>query len=401
MSPRDSRPPVLTGRLTAILFVCILVTASTMHFYAPMLDVIAREFQASSSDTGWIATAAMLGFVSGLVLLAPLGDVMDKRLLVLGQLASLLVTLTVMTLAGSLWVLILGNYIVGMMASASQHLITLTAQLAPGERRGHAMAVVLSGLLLGILAGRLLGGFITSWFGWRAAFGTAAGLVLLVLPIMVKALPKAPITAGLRYGELLGSLLILLKRHPALRHAARVQGLLGICYGGFWATVAPMLAAAHHLHSDVVGLIGIPGAAGVLVATPVGRWVDRRGPGPAVLAGASSVFLAYVAFGFAASAVAAVVVGAMLLDIGIRASLVANQAYIAGIDLSARARTNMLLMVHTFAGNGAGAFLASHAFYRAGWRGVVIVGLAAGLTAAALQVTRRDRAAAPARETPM
>jgi predicted MFS family arabinose efflux permease len=142
----------------------------------------------------------------------------------------------------------------------------------------------------------------------------------------------------------------------------------------------------------VAGLIGIPGAAGVFVATPVGRWVDRRGPGPAVLAGALSVSLAYAAFGFAALTVAAVVVGAMLLDIGIRASLVANQAYIAGIDASARARTNMLFMVHAFAGNGVGAFLASEAFNRAGWRGVVIVGLTSALGAASLHLAwRSDR----------
>jgi len=391
-----SDPPALTPRLTAIVFLCTLVAASTMHFYTAMLDVIAKEFHSTAGRTGWIATAGMLGFVSGLLLLAPLGDVIDKRRLVLGQLAALVVTLAVMASARSLWVLIAGNYVIGMMASTSQHLITLTAQLAPTERRGRAMGIVLSGLMLGILTGRLLGGFITSWFGWRTGFGFAAALVAIVLPLMVKTLPSAPATSGLPYLQLLSSLALLMRRHAPLRRAARFQAVLGIGYGGFWATLAPMLAAEHHLRSDVAGLIGIPGAAGVLVAAPVGRWVDRRGPGPVVLAGALCVLLAYTVFGFAALTVAAVAVGAMLLDIGIRSSLVANQAYIAGLDASARARTNMLFMVHTFAGNGIGAFIASDAFYRAGWRGVVITGLAAASAAAALHLFGRARVAAPA-----
>jgi len=321
---------------------------------------------------------------------------LDKRTLVLGQVASLLVMLSIMTAATALWVIVLGSYVVGMMASTSQHLITLTAQLAAPERRGRAMGVVVSGMLLGILAGRLLGGFLTSWFGWRSGFALAACLVLVILPIVFRILPRAPASAGLRYGELLGSLGVLLRRHPGLRRSARVQGLLGICYGGFWATLAPLLAAEHHLGSDVAGLIGIPGAAGVLVAAPVGRWVDKRGPAPAVLAGALSVSAGYAVFGFAALSIAAVVVGAMLLDIGIRASLVANQAYIAGIDASARARTNMLLMLHAFGGNGVGAFFASNAFDRAGWRGVVAVGLASGLAAAALHLASRRRSHSPA-----
>jgi predicted MFS family arabinose efflux permease len=176
MEPANPTPPLrpLTPRITAVLFVCALVAAASMHLYTPMLDVIARDFQASPAQIGCVPAASMLGFLAGVALLAPLGDIVDKRSLTLAQLAANVLILSVMASTGSLWVLIGGNFLVGMMASTSQHLVTMTAQLVPPERRGAAVGVVLSGMMSGILTGRLLGGFIAASLGWRAAFWNTA-----------------------------------------------------------------------------------------------------------------------------------------------------------------------------------------------------------------------------------
>ena len=161
------------------------------------------------------------------------------------------------------------------------------------------------------------------------------------------------------------------------------------------AELAPMLAADHHLGTAAAGLFGIPGAAGVLIAAPVGRWVDRRGPAPAVLAGSLLVLAGYIAFAFGPWTIAALVIGVMMLDFGIRTSLVANQTFLIGIEPEARARVNMLLMLHTFAGNGVGAFLASQAFAGWGWLGVVTVGVVSATAAALLHLRWRAGMVAP------
>ncbi len=385
----------LSQRLIGVIFITMLVAASTMHFYTPMLDVIGREFDVGARELGWIPTATTFGFVAGVLFLAPLGDVFDKRHLILAQVSAVTVALAIMAVTNAFWVLVVASVVVGMGASTSQHLVALTAQLTPPARRGAVIGTVLSGMLLGILTGRLLGGVVSGWFGWRAGFGFGAALVACVLPVIVRMLPSARGTSQLGYAALLGSLVGLMRRYPVVNRTSRVQGLLGIGYGGFWAMLAPMLAADHQLGSAVAGLFGIPGAAGVLIAAPVGRWVDRGGSAKAVLAGTLLVLAAYATFAFGPWSVAALVVGVMLLDFGIRTSLVANQTFLLGIEPEARARVNMLLMLHTFGGNGLGALLASYAFAAQGWLGVVAVGSLAAASAAALHWRSRGQMVVP------
>ncbi len=390
-----SAPAGLPTRLIVVIVICMMVAATSMHLYTSMLDVIAQEFGTSTRAVGWIPTATTFGFVGGVMFLAPLGDVFDKRRLILFQSSALALTLALMAMANALWMLVLGSFIVGMSASTSQHLVSVTAQLTPSARRGSAMGTVLSGMLLGILCGRLLGGLISGALGWRAGFVFGALLVAAVLPFMLRMLPSARGSSQLSYARLLGSLADLMRRYPVVNRSSRVQGLLGVCYGGFWATLAPMLAADHHLGTAAAGLFGIPGAAGVLIAAPVGRWVDRRGPAPAVLAGSLLVLAGYIAFAFGPWTIAALVIGVMMLDFGIRTSLVANQTFLIGIEPEARARVNMLLMLHTFAGNGVGAFLASQAFAGWGWLGVVTVGVVSATAAALLHLRWRAGMVAP------
>jgi MFS family permease len=187
----------------------------------------------------------------------------------------------------------------------------------------------------------------------------------------------------------MGSLVDLVRSRVDLRRASGVQFLLGTCYGGFWATLALMLAAAHGLGPAAAGLVGIPGAAGILVARPAGRWMDRRGVGPVVTTGIALVMAAYLVFGFGAVAIAAIVAGAVLLDSGLRAAMVANQAFVTGVDAETRSRSNTIFSVHNWAGYATGAFLASLAWSRFGWLGVCAVGVVASAGALALYLLGR------------
>jgi predicted MFS family arabinose efflux permease len=139
--------------------------------------------------------------------------------------------------------------------------------------------------------------------------------------------------------------------------------------------------------------MGIPGAAGILIAQPVGRWLDRRGAFPIVTAGACLVLAAYLVFGFAELSIAAVIAGAVLLDCGIRATLVANQTLVTSVAPDARSRFNTVFGAHVWGGNAAGAFLASTALAHAGWVAVCAIAVSASCLALILQW--RSRGARP------
>ena len=100
-----------------------------------------------------------------------------------------------------------------------------------------------------------------------------------------------------------------------------------------------------------------------------------------VLVGIVSMLAAWIAMGFGAWAIAGVVVGAILLDCGLRVAMVANQTLINTAVPDSRARANTLFGVHVWTGNAVGAYLTSWAFAEFGWLAVCGVTIAATVAA--------------------
>jgi len=373
------------GLLTVFMF----ATAGTIHFQTPMLPELAREFGATGAAVGWVPTLTFAGFLAGTLLLSPLGDSFDKRRLILAKLACLTGAMVAMGAAPSLGLLVAAGFVAGVGASLSQDVIPLVSELAAPGERGRAVGTVMSGLFLGILFGRIGGGFVTEHLGWRWMYAISAAMLVVMATAMFVRCPSVPPGTRLAYGALMRSLAQLLRDRPDLARASGVQFLLGTCYGGFWATVALMIAAVHGLGPTAAGLIGIPGAAGILIARPAGRWMDRKGVRPVVTTGIALVMGAYLVFGFGVLTVAAIVAGAVLLDSGLRAAMVANQAFVTGVDAQTRSRSNTIFSVHNWGGYATGAFLASLAWSRFGWLGVCAAGIVASAAALALYLAGR------------
>src|SRR5258706_1968228 len=264
----------LDRKLMVLLAVAVFAGAATIHYQAPMLAAFAAEFHADAAAVGWVATLTFGGFLAGTFFLVPLGDRFDKRRLILTELSVLIVALLVMAAAPTLPALIAASLVVGLTSGFAQLVIPLTAELAPPEKRGRVMGTLLACLFLGILFGRLSGGLIAQFLGWRWTYVAAAAMLLLLAPALVLGLPPMPSRTQLGYARLIPSLFGFLRDNATLRPASTIQFLLGISYGGFWATVAPVMLAFHGFGPAQTGLLAIPGAAGILVAQPPGRWAD-------------------------------------------------------------------------------------------------------------------------------
>jgi predicted MFS family arabinose efflux permease len=374
-----------------LLAVSVFAGAGTIHYQTPMLAAFAAEFNADAAAVGWVATLTFGGFLAGTFFLVPLGDRFDKRRLILIELAVLIVALLVMAAAPTLPALAAAALFVGITSGFAQLVIPLTAELAPPEKRGRVMGTLLACLFLGILFGRLAGGLIAQFLGWRWTYVAAAVMLLALAPALVRWLPSMPSKTRLGYARLIGSLFEFLRDNATLRRASTIQFLLGISYGGFWATVAPMMLALHGFGPAQTGLLAIPGAAGILVSQPAGRWTDRRGAFPIVTAGVCLVLAAYVVLAFAPLWVGAVIAGAVLLDSGLRSAIVANQTLITAVAPDARSRFNTVFGAHIWGGNAVGAFLASTALAHWGWTAVCAIAVGASCVALLLQWRARPR----------
>jgi predicted MFS family arabinose efflux permease len=355
------------------------VAAGGIHYQTPMLGEMAAEFGADAQAIGWVPTMTFGGFLAGILFIVPLGDRMDKRRLILIQhCASVFALLAAGAAVGPISAAASG-FLIGLCSCYAQTVVPLVAELAPVERRGRAVGSILTALFLGILFARIVGGMVADQLGWRWSYVAAAAMLLSLTPALLAWLPASPPKTSLSYVELLASIPGLLRQHADLRRVFATQTLLGICYGGFWATIATMLLVAHGLGPAVAGLIAIPGAAGILVARPAGRWLDRSGPGPVVATGSAIILLSYAVFAFGALWPAALALGAVLLDCGLRAAMVANQTSANLLLPDARSRANTIFGMAVWGGNAAGALLASTALALSGWLAVcAISALAAG-----------------------
>jgi predicted MFS family arabinose efflux permease len=367
--------------LIVLMVVSAFIVTGGIHYQTPMLAAIGAEFEADAAAVGWIPTLSFGGMVAGMLFFVPLGDRIDKRRLVLCQIVALLLAQTLMAAAPSIAVLAAASLVTGICSPLTQNFVSITAEIARPEERGRALGTQLTAMFCGILFARIAGGLIATHIGWRYSYVLSAGMLLLLTPVLWARLPGTRPTSQASYRDLLWSMGGLLRAHGGMRRAVAIQFMFGICYGGFWAVAAPMLAALHRMGPTAAGLIGIPGAAGILVARPAGRWTDRAGVNPVVLAGIGSMLAAWIAMGFGAWSIAAVVVGAALLDCGLRSAMVANQTLINTVAPDSRARANTLFGMHVWTGNAVGAFLMSWTYAQFGWTAVCGVALAATVAA--------------------
>ena len=357
------------------------VIAGGIHYQTPMLATIAAEFQASPAAVGWIPTLSFGGMLVGVAFLVPLGDRISKRWLIIAMISVLGLTQVVMAAAPSIAVLAVASLITGICSSVGLVFISIVVEIAPEKHRGRAVGTQLTAMFVGILFARIGGGLIASHFGWRWSYVFSTGLHFLLVGALLAWLPHTRTTTQMAYGDLLGSIYTIYRRHGRVQRAALIQFLLGICYGGFWAVVAPMLLALHNAGPSVSGLMGIPGAAGILVTRPAGRWTDRSGPVPVVTTGLCVMIAAWLAFSFASLSIVFVVAGAILLDCGLRTAMVANQTLINAAVPESRARANTIFGMHVWCGNAVGAFLTSTAFAMYGWLAVCAIAMTASVSA--------------------
>ena len=380
----------------------LLLTATTfaaaggIHYQTPMLGAMAAEFGADSSTIGWVPTLTFGGFLVGIVLLVPLGDRVDKRRLIITQHFAAMLALLAAGAAQGVAAAAASGFLIGLCACYAQNIVPMVAELAPPGERGRAVGTVLTALFLGILFARITGGIVAAQLGWRWMYVLGAALLALIAPALIARLPHSAPKTTLAYPELLASMLALARVHADMRRVVAIQLLLGICYGGFWATIATMLLQRHGLGPTVAGLIGIPGAAGILIARPAGRWLDLRGPAPIVTTGIALIIATYGVFAFGVWWPAALAVGAALLDSGLRAAMVANQTVVNSLAPEARSRSNTVFGLSVWSGNAVGAFIATSALAASGWLAVCAISALAAAAALGVQLrAMRNRGQSP------
>lgn len=364
------------------------IAVANIYYNQPMLGIIGHDFP-DAAVTGLVPVATQLGYALGLFLLLPLGDLVERRRLIVTQFAVLAVALALAAMAPSAWALVAASLAVGASATVAQQIVPFAAALAAPEKRGATIGTVMAGVLSGILFSRTLSGFVGEHAGWRDMFWLGVPLALLASGLMYAVLPVHPATSRMSWRAAIVSLAHLWRQHGPLRSATAIQAVLFAAFTAFWTILALYLQGPDfRLGADVAGLFGIVGAAGVAAAPFAGRMADRRGPRFVIWTGIVLSFAAWVMFGLWAS-LAALVIGVIILDFGIQGALVSNQHLVYALDAGARSRLNTVFMTGMFLGGASGSALATIAWQYGGWGAVSALGATLAIMAAGIAVAAR------------
>lgn len=366
------------------------MTVANLYYNQPLLGEFSRTFHVSPGQVGFIPTLTQIGYGTGMLLFVPLGDMSERRRLIVTMLGIAPLALVAAAVSPNITCLAVASLAIGLTSVATQIIIPLAAQLAAPHEQGKVVGNITSGVLIGVLLARTVSGYIGESLGWRGMFWLAAFLMMILAVVLAKSLPRSQPSFAISYSQLLRSLPKLIYEQPVLREAALVQAMLFGAFSAFWTTLVFLLEAPpYNYGSGVAGLFGLVGLVGAVAAPVIGRFADKKSPRLAVRLAIAIQMSAFLIFGLFGHQLWGLIVGVILLDLGMQGAYISNQVRIFNLLPDARSRLNTVFMVTGYLGGAFGSSLGAQSWSLWQWNGVCLLGLLMIVVALAVHFGKR------------
>lgn len=374
--PNLNQQPSMSHALALLFAAACGMSVANIYFAQPLLDQLSNEFSINHSIIGVVITVTQIFYGVGLLLLVPLGDLLNQRRLIVGQMLLSTTALVIVGTASSSMVLFAGMALVGLLAVVTQTLVAFAATIASPTERGRVVGIVTSGIVIGILLARTFAGILTDVAGWRSVYLFSAALMLLMVFMFIKMLPNVEREVkSLSYPQLIRSVLALFIQERTLRVRSVLAMLIFADFSILWTSlVLPLSTPPISLSHSAIGAFGLVGVAGALAAARAGKLADQgygqRTTGIALaLLLISWLFISYIE-----QSLIALVIGIVLLDLAVQAIHVTNQTMILPLHTEARSRLTAGYMVFYSIGSAGGSIASTQIYAHFGWGGVSLLG---------------------------
>ncbi len=350
------------------------VGTSTIYPLQPAMADVADSLGSQIAVIGVALAFGPIGYMVGLGLLVPLVDRFSPGRVLAAQFGVLAAALTLAAAAGNVAGLVSVIGVVGACSAVGAGLSSIAGRLAPPQQRSTIVGVVTAGISAGILAGRIVGGWLADGIGWRGMLLVFAAACALLAVGCLSIIRAGPSGAGRGYLSTMRSLPGLFVHYSTLRVAAIRGALWFFAFCAVWAGLAVALSEPPFSYSpERIGMYALAGLSGILATPAAGMWTDRIGARRVILAGLALAGLAAAISGFALTNTALTLICLALFDAGLFAAQVANQSTVLSIDPAAPARFNSAYMLVYFVGGSLGTAFGAAAVGWFGWSTTAVI----------------------------
>ncbi|WP_336638289.1 MFS transporter [Lysinibacillus fusiformis] len=369
-------PSSMPRAVTFLFAAACGMSVANIYFAQPLLDQLSIAFNIDPSIIGVVITITQIFYGIGLLLLVPLGDLLNQRRLIIGQMLLSTTALVIVGTASYSIVLFTGMALVGLLAVVTQTLVAFAATIASPAERGRVVGIVTSGIVIGILLARTFAGLLTDLAGWRTVYLVSAAFMLIMVCLFVKVLPTVEREVkSLTYHQLIKSVFTLLKQERTLRIRAVLAMLIFADFSILWTSlVLPLSAPPLALSHSVIGAFGLIGVAGALAAARAGKLADRGYAQRTTGIALALLLFSWLFISYLEQSLFALIVGIVLLDLAVQAVHVTNQAIILPLRTEARSRLTAGYMIFYSIGSASGSIASTQIYAHFGWEGISFLG---------------------------
>jgi predicted MFS family arabinose efflux permease len=379
-------PQKVSRALLLLLAVVAGFMVSNIYYGQPLLERMGTDLGISVASIGWIVASSQAGYLLGLILLVPLGDVVDRRILISVQVGASALGAGAVILASSQAALLLAFAVLGLASSVVQTIVAYTAASSTPDKRGGNIGTVTAGVVSGLILARTVAGGMTELWGWRSVYVFAAAAAVTLSLSVLRALPREQTGRGqARYWRAVSSVAVLTRRNSVFRTRALITMLLFASFGVLWSGMSLLLSGpAWNLPPGIIGLFGLAGLVGILAASKAGAAADR-GWGQRVTGMSLAALLgSWLALSLGSWSLLWFIAGIMVLDAAVQAVHVSSQTMIvAGAEESASSIIGSYMVFYSV-GSAVGAAAVAPVFDAWGWTGASVLGAVFALLALAV-----------------
>ncbi len=382
--------PQLSRKLIILMAASSGIAVANIYYIQPLLGQIAGFYHITQVGAGLLATLTQTGYALGLFLILPLADLVERKKLILTMLVLAALSLFTMYLSSNFVLTAVACLAIGTTSVIPQLMVPLGAKLSTDAERGKNIGHIMSGLLIGVLLSRVISGFIGKYFGWKTIYLIAVFFMIALFILLKIMLPICE--ANMSYSSSLKSMTKMPGKFPVLKEAAINGALFMVAFSAFWTILTFQLqSSTFHFGTNIVGMFGLLGVTGVMLAPFAGKLSDSKGAKFTVgvnIAVILASYLCLLAFGFQ---IWGLMLGVILLDMGVQCCNVANQTRIQKLSEEARNRITSIYMVSLFLGGAFGSYLGALMYNNFGWYGFCAIGLITQVLAAFVHLRTKKR----------